>query len=174
MNFSKTKKISRFFTEHEAYFSIRAEMSGISNEPVNELHERNVRLTASKLDLIREFIKEPIFVTSWYRSPLLNSSINNASATSQHMKGEAVDMYTKGINNRQLFDVIRGKFTFDQLILEFPDKNGIPRWVHVSFKHDAPQRNQILVAIKNKDGSVNYVPFVESSFPYVKKKVKNY
>ena len=33
---------------------------------------------------------------------------------------------------------------FDQLINEYPDKNGVPSWIHVSFTTSRKNRGQVL------------------------------
>jgi len=49
-----------------------------------------------------------------------------------------------------------GKLTFDQLILEFPER-GDGAWVHVGFRRNSPMRNQIMTATK-KSGKTVYLP----------------
>ncbi|HGG8065909.1 TPA: hypothetical protein ACJMDA_002113, partial [Neisseria meningitidis] len=51
---------------------------------------------------------------------------------------------------------IRRALKFDQLILEFPER-GDGAWVHIGFRRNSPQRNQILTATK-KNGKTVYLP----------------
>jgi hypothetical protein len=78
------------------------------------------------------------------------------SATSQHCKGEALDLDMDGhshdITNKQIFDFIVAKLPFDQVINEFNYA-----WIHVSYKKNGPQRKQILKAVKGKDGGTIYL-----------------
>jgi zinc D-Ala-D-Ala carboxypeptidase len=62
-----------------------------------------------------------------------------------HPKGEAVDLELPGINNLDLAEWIRDNLHFDQLILEFyePDVAN-SGWVHVSYRRDGKNRNQVL------------------------------
>jgi hypothetical protein len=84
----------------------------------------------------------------------LNTAIGG-SQTSQHSKGEAMDIDTASDNNK-LFDYIKDKLDFDQLIFEFP-VNGIASWVHVSYKKSG-NRKQVLVA-KKVNGKTTYIPY---------------
>jgi uncharacterized protein YcbK (DUF882 family) len=56
---------------------------------------------------------KPIIVTSGYRSPEVNRSVNGATS-SQHVLGEAADI-TAGSKkeNKKLFELIRDNFEFD-------------------------------------------------------------
>jgi hypothetical protein len=78
------------------------------------------------------------------------------SATSQHCKGEAIDVdmdgHTHNITNKDIFDFIVAKLPFDQVINEFDYA-----WVHVSYKKNGPQRKQILRAVKNSSGGTTYL-----------------
>lgn len=67
-------------------------------------------------------------VNSFFRSPALNAGIGG-SATSQHMKGEAIDI-TRGSKekNRELFEWCKLHLIVDQCINEFDYS-----WIHVSF-----------------------------------------
>lgn len=74
-------------------------------------------------------------INSGYRSKELNHAIGG-STTSQHCKGEALDLSFNGIKsvntNSTIFYYIFHNLEFDQLIWEFgTDKN--PQWVHVSY-----------------------------------------
>ena len=40
-----------------------------------------------------------------------------------------------------------GKLVFDQLILEFPER-GDGAWVHIGFRHNGAQRNQVMTSVK--------------------------
>jgi len=96
--------------------------------------------------------KGPIFISSGYRSPHLNISIGGIS-TSQHCKGEALDLDADGYNYK-LFNYIFENLDFDQLIWEFGDDKN-PAWVHVSYKIDE-NRNQVLKAYKDEQGRTKY------------------
>lgn len=129
----------KYFTIKELTHSVTAEFYGIDNTPSDEAVASLTYLVDNLLDPIREKWGSPINVTSGYRCAKLNKKVGG-SATSQHMKGEAVDISTgdKYLNS-QLFDIIRNsELEYDQLIDE---KNY--SWIHVSLKRSG-NRNQIL------------------------------
>ncbi len=99
----------------------------------------------------REHFGKPLAVTSGYRSEALNEAING-SKTSQHSKGEALDLDADvfgGFSNAELFNYIKDHLDFDQLIWEFGNNNN-PAWVHCSYKTRG-NRNEVLIAIKTNN-----------------------
>lgn len=97
----------------------------------------------------------PIIVTSGYRCPDLNKAIGG-SASSQHMKAQAVDFGVPGMTPRELVDfIVKHHPGFDQMIEEFG------RWVHVSVVADNP-RGEVLVARKS-GGKTSYSPLKQNS-----------
>ncbi len=117
----------------------------------------NIRLSALNiaekvLDPFREFIKKPITVNSWYRTPEYNKQVGGAK-NSQHTLGEAVDFVVKGMTNEEIYDsIIKINLPFDQLILEYG--NGTT-WIHISLKRVGTNRKEVLKAVKTK-GVWNY------------------
>lgn len=56
------------------------------------------------------------------------------SATSQHVKGEAIDMDAGSKEeNKKLYEWCKLHLIFDQLIYEYGDESG-PDWVHISYR----------------------------------------
>ena len=136
-------KISNHISLKEATRSNTAQRLGIDNFP-NKIFEP-----------LREYVECPIYISSFYRSPELNTAIGG-SKNSQHCKGEAIDLddvYSK-VKNKVFFDYIKENLDFDQLIWEFGDDEN-PAWVHVSYKEKG-NRNRILKAIKLK-GKTQYI-----------------
>jgi hypothetical protein len=82
---------------------------------------------------------KPIKVNSFYRSLNLNKAVGG-SATSQHVKGEAIDL-TGGSKeeNKKIFDWCKVNLVFDQLINEYDYT-----WIHISY-NKTKNRNQILI-----------------------------
>jgi len=82
------------------------------------------------------------------------------SITSQHCRGEAIDVsgVPYGIKNSEIFHFIKDNLDFDQLIWEFGDKNE-PSWVHFSLSMKGNKR-QVIKAVKGANGKTSYVPFI--------------
>lgn len=73
------------------------------------------------------------------------------------MTGEAIDIDCDGMTgttNKQLFNWILKNLSFDQLILESPDKYNNPSWVHVSFVSKEKNRKQVLRMVRKNGKSV--------------------
>ena len=150
-------KISPNLNLAEITRSDTAKRQGIDNTPTAE-HLENFKLLADKVfEPIREHFKTPIFISSGYRSKALNSFIKG-SLSSQHCTGQAIDIDMDGSNgevtNRMVFDFIKNKLDFDQLIWEFgTDFN--PDWVHVSYVK-GKNRKQKLKAVRS-GGKTSYI-----------------
>lgn len=140
-------KLSKYFTWEEASISQTADRLGIDNSIPPELRA-NVIETAKQMDRVRDGLGSAIIVTSWYRSPALNTALGSKS-TSQHILGTAVDFisprYGKPyqVCKRLIKDMY--EYNWDQLILEHS-------WIHISFSlPNGVARNQVLSLLK--DGS---------------------
>ncbi|HEX4015065.1 MAG TPA: D-Ala-D-Ala carboxypeptidase family metallohydrolase [Candidatus Cybelea sp.] len=48
-------------------------------------------------------IRQPLVITSGYRSPQTNAAIENAARNSMHCYAKAADMYVEGVSTRELF-----------------------------------------------------------------------
>jgi len=141
-------KLSNNLTLDEVIRSTRAKQLGIDNTPHGDHLDALFSIAQNIFQPLREAMGVSITVSSGYRSPALNAATPGSSTTSQHSKGEALDLVaTGGKTNKDLFDYIRKNLPFDQLIWEFGDDKN-PAWVHVSHKHNGTQRGQILKATK--------------------------
>lgn len=138
--------LSKNLTLAEAIRSDNAKRAGIDNSPTPS-HLITLEYTALNLfQPVRDHFGVPIFVSSMYRSSSLNMITPNASATSQHSKGEAIDFDNDGIGyvtNAEIFEFIKNNIDFDQLIWEFGDDDN-PAWVHASIRADGKNRGQVL------------------------------
>ena len=148
--------LSENLSYKEAIYSATAIKKDIPNSPTIQ-HLESLKATAKNIcQPIRDHFGVAIRVTSGYRSEELNSLIGG-SRTSQHSKGEALDLdaqvYSK-ITNEDIFDYISEHLIFDQLIWEFGDSTE-PDWVHVSYKSEGENRGEELVAYK-KNGRTKY------------------
>lgn len=154
-------RISTHLDLVEVTRSETAKRNGISNEPTPEHLENFKKLAENIFEPIRNHFGVPINISSGYRSIALNKFIKG-STTSQHCTGEAIDIDMDGsssdVTNKMVFDFIKNKLNFDQLIWEFGTKDK-PDWVHVSYESNGKQRKQILKAIK-KGSKTIYQPYV--------------
>ncbi len=102
-----------------------------------------------------------ILVTSGYRCPRVNALQPGASATSQHMQGEAADIkliVNGAIRNDLLVTACKAVFKtqpFDQLILEHGASPSNPQWVHISYNYGNSQRRSVL----RKSDAPGYSPY---------------
>ena len=150
-------QVSKNLSLLEMTNSQTAKRLGISNQPT-EAHLASMKVLAENIfQPIRKHFTKPIWISSGYRSEALNKAIKG-SKTSQHCKGEAMDIDMDGKGgpeNFEIFNFIKNNLPFDQLIWEFGnDKN--PDWVHVSYSTLGSQRSQILQAKRNSAGKTYY------------------
>ena len=148
-------KISKHISYNQAIKSDTAIRLGIDNTPSATAVEAMTLLCENVIDPLYEVFPSMTF-NSFYRSPKLNTAIGG-SATSQHVRGEAIDLDSKdNAFNKAIFDYIVKNLEFDQLIWEFGNDER-PDWVHVSYKKTG-NRKQVLKAVKVK-GKTQYVPY---------------
>jgi zinc D-Ala-D-Ala carboxypeptidase len=143
-------QLSAHFSWEEAERSETAARRGIDNS-VPSVLRGNVELTAGYMEEVRELLgNTPLRVTSWYRSPVLNSAIGG-SRTSAHMKGLAVDFKPPaGMTLNQAFSIIAASdIPFDQLIEERTRDGAF--WIHIGFSLKKPRR-EVLVAFGQQLG----------------------
>ena len=129
----------KYFTIKELCRSAQAEKRGIDNSASQEVQERLVALVDCVLDPLREAWGKPIIINSGYRCSMLNTIVGGRR-NSQHLRGEAADITTgTREGNRWIFDYIKNNLPYDQLIDEYDY-----RWVHVSYRSDGGNRQQVL------------------------------
>ena len=139
--------LSANFTYKELTRSDTAIRLGIDNTPDAEALE-NLKLLCEKvLQPIRAAYGKPVTVNSGFRSVATNVA-TGGSKTSDHVKGQAVDMEIEGVPNAELAQWIMYNLDYTQLILEFHVK-GDPSsgWVHVSYD-PKNLKKQELTAVK--------------------------
>lgn len=149
-------KISAHFTLSELTRSGTAQKRGLDNTPDEAAKAALTALCENILEPVRVELGKPMRVNSAYRAPDVNAAVGG-SKTSQHCKGEAIDVEIDGMPNIELAQkIIDMGLPFDQLILEFYTP-GEPNsgWVHVSHKHNGEQRGQVLTAARI-DGKTVY------------------
>ncbi|MDP2150314.1 MAG: D-Ala-D-Ala carboxypeptidase family metallohydrolase [Parvibaculum sp.] len=140
-------RLSRHFTLAEAMASNKARERGIDNTPPEALIPRLAFVAETILERVRAHYGIPIVYDgglSWYRCDALNRAIGGAP-TSQHVKGEAVDIEVRGIPNIELARFVRDHLDFDQLILEnWNGRDPSSGWVHVSAVAGRKMRGEVL------------------------------
>ena len=142
-------KLSDNLSLNEVIKSDTAIKNGIDNNPTAE-HLKALKTIANEVfQPIRDYFDVPIAISSGYRSRALNIAIKG-SATSQHCKGEALDLDADvfgRVTNAEIYNYIKDNLEFDQLIWEFGTDDE-PNWVHVSYTTKKANRKMILKAYK--------------------------
>jgi hypothetical protein len=148
-------RLSKNFTLQEFTKSQTAERRGFDNTPVEGHLENAKALFENVVQPVRDNFGVTV-INSGYRCGDLNYAIGGSN-TSQHCKGEAVDIECPGTPNYDVAKWIEDNLDFDQLILEFYTP-GIPDsgWVHVSYKSE-DNRKGVLTAMK-ENGKTIYKP----------------
>lgn len=122
----------RYFTEKELR---------IENAP--EQVKKNMAVLVEKiLDPLREKIGA-IQINSGYRTPAHNKEVGG-SPTSQHITGQAADIFPLEKDIDDVFSIIIREFKYDQVILE--RNNASARWIHVSY-NTAGNRQKAMTAV---------------------------
>jgi len=145
-----SERLTQSFTLDEFLGSQTAIRRGIPNTPDAASLATIRQVLAPGMQRVRDLLDVPIFITSGYRSPVLNRAVGG-SRTSQHVSGNAADFQAPGFGTplevcRFLLDN-QALIGFDQLIEE-------GTWVHISFVSGAP-RGQVLTAYF-ENGGVRY------------------
>lgn len=136
----------KHFTFREFTRSATAERLGIDNQPEHyneqDVYTRIELLVVKLLDPLRDYVAEPIYVISGYRSERLNKAVGGVH-NSQHRKGQAADIRIGSITGRLLADLfweIADRFDFDQMI--YYRKQG---FIHISYVSKLENRNEVFV-----------------------------
>jgi len=152
-------ELSKNLSIAEVIKSNTATRKGIDNSPTDE-HLENLKALATNVFQPMRDQLGAISVSSGYRSKDLNTAIKG-SKTSQHCKGEALDLdndfKVDRATNTEIFNYIKDNLEFDQLIWEYGDEKK-PDWVHVSYTTSKKNRYQIL-RCKRVNGKPKYYPY---------------
>lgn len=129
----------KYFSLNELISSNIANKEGIDNQPNSEQKLKLIKLIETVLDPLREEFGKPIYVSSGFRCPELNSLVGGVP-NSQHLKAESADLICS--DNKALYEtairlIKQSKITVGQLINE---KNY--SWIHISLPYS--KINQIL------------------------------
>ena len=121
-------QLTKNFSLREITESAKARELGIDNT-MPPLLMRNAKALAERLQIIRDVLREPVYVSSGYRCAALNKAVGGAY-TSQHQLGLAADIYADGYTAQELFDaILKMNISYDQFIIE---RAGLKEWVHIS------------------------------------------
>lgn len=134
-------KLTEHFKSEEFERSDTAKRMGIDNTMPNQLLPNIQALCENVLEPLRQQFDEPVYISSGYRSPALNKAVKGATS-SQHMKGEAADIYSKrgAMRLREWYLWMVDNLHFDQLIWEVRPNS---KWIHVSYKRTGVNRQQV-------------------------------
>lgn len=132
------------FSYEEMTHSEYAVRHGLTNHP-DKSALVNLHMLADRMERVREILRQPILISSAYRSPAVNTGIGG-SKTSAHMQGLAVDFTSPqyasamGVFNALIKHV--DALNIDQLIMEYPQRGG---WVHLGIAGNLAPRKQVLI-----------------------------
>lgn len=135
-------KLSEHFNLSEFTRSSVAEIHHLDNSidpttPKGQSVINNLQhICTTILEPLRNFLGEPIIISSGYRCPEVNALLGGVP-NSQHLTGEAVDIVIKQKNivGKSMPDLkyayiwLLDNTRFDQLILE---SKGSTKWIHIS------------------------------------------
>jgi len=137
-------QLSKHFTLKEMIKSMTATRKGIDNTPGSGEIKSLGDLCYEVLEPLRAHFDKPVTITSGYRSEALCEAIGSKK-TSQHAKGQAVDLEIFGVPNIKTAYWLQNNVDFDQLIMEFYDKDDpAGGWVHISYHESGSNRKQVL------------------------------
>jgi len=148
-------RLSDNFMLSELVKSSTADRLDIDNWPTDDQVISKLKITTQKiLQPVREHFGRSFAPSSGYRCLALNRALRSKD-TSQHVKGEAVDLEISGFSNYEIAAWIRDNLSFDQLILEMA-RRGDPTagWVHCSYVSEEENRMEVLSLVKG-EGFVN-------------------
>ena len=137
-------QLSKHFTLSEMTRSMTAQRKGIDNTPGPAEIKNLGDLCYEILEPLRAHFGLPVTITSGYRSEALCEAIGSKK-TSQHAKGQAVDLEINSVPNIKTAYWLQNNVDFDQLIMEFYDKDDpAGGWIHISYHEAGSNRKQVL------------------------------
>ncbi|WP_082212031.1 D-Ala-D-Ala carboxypeptidase family metallohydrolase [Parabacteroides timonensis] len=132
--------ISDHFYMGEFIYSAVAVERGLENTPTPEARKAIRNLVKNLLEPLRRYAgcSEGMHINSGYRCEELNRLVSGIK-NSQHLTGEAVDIYT--LDNCYLFNALqRSGLNFDQVIY-YRRRN----FIHLSLKLKGKNRRQVII-----------------------------
>ena len=136
--------LSKHFKLEEFEKSMTATRKGIKNKAGAGEIKSLGDLCYEVLEPLRAHFDKPVTITSGYRSEALCEAIGSKK-TSQHAKGQAVDLEIFGVPNIKTAYWLQNNVDFDQLIMEFFDpEDPTGGWIHISYHESDSNRKQVL------------------------------
>jgi zinc D-Ala-D-Ala carboxypeptidase len=139
--------LTEHFTPAELTRSDYAIRHGINNQPTDADVLENLHTLAAGLERVRSVLRQPVHVSSGYRSPKVNSGVGGAK-DSAHMRGLAADLVLPGVSARDVCVKIieAAAFVgFDKCIYEHD-------WTHISFPEPEEQPRMIAMTAVFRSG----------------------
>ena len=137
-------QLSKHFTLEEMTKSMTATRKEINNIPGPGEIKNLGDLCYEVLEPLRAHFDLPVTISSGYRSEALCEAIGSKK-TSQHAKGQAVDLEINSIPNIKTAYWLQNNVDFDQLIMEFFDKDDpAGGCIHISYHESGSNRKQVL------------------------------
>ena len=132
-------RLSKHFSLEELTHSDTAVRLDIDNTPTVEVID-NLTFLSEKLEDVRALLRNPMLVSSGFRSLILNRHLGNRD-TSSHVKGLAIDFISPSFGNPEAIvrAIVESDIQYDQVILEFN------RWVHLSFAKENPRLQALII-----------------------------
>ena len=137
-------KLTKHFTLEEFTRSSTAKARGIDNTVPEKLIPALRNLCVTVLEPLREQAKEPVKISSGYRCPELNRVVGGKN-TSQHMKGEACDIWHADIQTLRKWFAILMDGDFDH----YQNLNLIKSRVCGKYSTDCVSREVLIIMFDN-------------------------
>lgn len=143
-------RLSPHFSLEELTHSDTATRLGIDNTPSEEVIE-NLKFLADELEYVRSILGHPMLISSGFRCHALNDHLGS-KRTSSHCQGLAVDFHSHGFGDPYsiVSAIVMANINYDQVILEYYDKEKQTGWVHLSFRQEDPRKEALII---NKQGT---------------------
>lgn len=136
----KNYRLSKNFTLYELTVSATAINKGLYNVPDSDGINKLKKLCQNLLQPVRDHFNAPVKIRSGYRSPKVNSLLNEAP-NSRHISCEAVDFRVKGIMLKDVCEYIAANLEFDIMQFEFLHNDNTQNcWLHVAYCPDGGNR----------------------------------
>lgn len=137
--------ISKFFTVKEALYLPAWEAMHVPSEE----EKREILKTAQKMDLIREYLEQPISVHCWIRPKCANvpkskwdkknyNAFVGGAPGSAHPEGKAVDWHASKMTCAEIRQLLVPKLKDFDIRMEDVDGN----WVHIDTRQPAPRKSR--------------------------------